>query len=73
MLRPTHGAHAAATTMLLFGNDSHHTAESAVQRVAFTFSQKTVSVFASPVSSNAYVKAFLPASHSHRLTRRSYG
>ena len=54
------GADAAATTMLLFGNDSHHTSESAVQHMAFTFAQKTVSVFASPVSSDAYVKAFLP-------------
>ena len=50
----------AATTMLLFGNDSRHTSEGAVQRMASTVVQKTVPVSASAVTSDAYVKALLP-------------
>ena len=59
MLRPTHGAHAAATTMLLFRSDSHHASGGAVQRVASVETQQTVSVPARPVSSDVPVNALL--------------
>ena len=59
LARTTQCADAAATTMLLFRSDSHHTSEGAVQRVASADAQQTVPVPASPVSSDVSVDALL--------------